>query len=245
MHPEHTVLLEEIRKCRGPPAMPPPGNDSFGSSGRVSYFVSVPDRRAIAKRWAQARRGSEPDEVLAVVESLLAGESFEERTLATFLLAYHGSARCAVRPEQAARWLDHLNGWAEVDGLCQSLFTADQLLSDWSQWAQTLERLADDRDRNKRRAALVLLTGPAKASADPRLRAAAFANIEALRAERDPLITKAVSWLLRALCQHHAEAVADYLDRRASELPAIAVREARTRLATGVKTQRRRRAAGA
>lgn len=220
--------------------MPPPGNDSFGSSGRISYSVSVPARRAIAKAWAQAHGGAEPGEVLGLVESLLGGESFEERTLATFLLAYHAPARRAVRPEQAARWLDSLNGWAEVDGLCQSLFNADQLLADWPTWEPTLAQLAGEPNANKRRASLVLLTGPVKGSDDPRLKAAAFANVDRLASERDPLITKAVSWLLRALCRHHRGAVADYLQRRGSELPAIAVRETRAVLATGVKTPRAR-----
>ncbi|MFC3077956.1 DNA alkylation repair protein [Phenylobacterium terrae] len=241
MHPEHARLLEEIRKAGRPPAMPPPGNDSFGSSGRVSYFVSVPGRRAIARGWAQARRQSEPQAVLAVVESLLDGESFEERTLATFLLAYHGPARGAVRPEQVESWLGRLNGWAEVDGLCQSLFPADQLLADWPAWRATLERLAGEPDPNKRRASLVLLTGPVKASDDPRLKTAAFGAIDRLGSERDPLIAKAVSWLLRALCQRHRAEVEAYLERHASRLTALAVRETRTKLATGVKTPRRPR----
>lgn len=240
MHPEHARLLEKIRKVGRPPTLPPPGNDSYGSSGRISYIVPVPQRRAIAKAWAQAQRRAEPAEVLAVVESLLTGESFEERTLATFLLAYHERARRAVRPGQVELWLGRLNGWAEVDGLCQSLFPADQLLADWPGWRSALERLAGDADSNKRRASLVLLTGPVKGDADERLKAAAFENIDHLRSERDPLITKAVSWLLRALCHHHGPAVAEYLASRAVELPAIAVREARTKLATGVKTPRRR-----
>ncbi|HEX2558945.1 DNA alkylation repair protein [Phenylobacterium sp.] len=241
MHPEHARLLEEIRKAGRPPTLPPPGNDSFGSSGRISYIVSVPQRRAIAKAWAQGRRRTEPAEALAVVESLLTGESFEERTLATFLLAYHAPARRAVRPQQVERWLGQLNGWAEVDGLCQSLFPADQLLADWPAWRSTLERLAGENDPNKRRASLVLLTGPVKGDEDERLKAAAFENVERLQGERDPLITKALSWLLRALCHRHGPAVADYLARRAGELPAIAVRETRTKLATGVKTPRRPR----
>lgn len=240
MHAEHERLLEEIRKAGRAPAMPPSGNDSYGSSGRISYLTSVPARRAIAKAWGRSHRESEPAEALAVVESLLGGDSFDERTLATLLLGYHVSARRDVRPDQAARWLDQLNGWAEVDGLCQSLFPAEQLLADWPAWRAMLTALADDPNRNRRRAALVLLTGPVKASADERLKAAAFANIERLGGERDPLIAKAVSWLLRALCTHHRDAVADLLERRSAALPAIAVRETRAKLATGVKTPRRR-----
>lgn len=209
----------------------------------MSYFLSVPERRAIAKAWAQAHRSTEPAEVLAVVESLLAGESFDERTLATFLLGYHAPARRAVTPGHISRWLGQLNGWAEVDGLCQSLFPAEQLLADWSTWKPMLEALAADANSSRRRAALVLLTGPVRSCGDERLKAAAFGNLERLRNERDPLITKAVSWLLRALCQQHPGEVVAYLESRAAELPAIAVRETRTKLTTGVKTPGRRRPA--
>lgn len=240
MHAEHERLLEEIRKAGRAPAMPPSGNDSYGGSGRISYLTSVPQRRSIGKAWAWSHRASQASEVLAVVESLLGGDSFDERTLAPLLLAYHAPARRAVRPDQAAGWLGQLNGWAEVDGLCQSLFPAEQLLDDWPMWSATLERLPGDPNPNKRRAALVLLTGPVKASPDDRLKAAAFANVERLSGDRDLLITKAVSWLLRALCARHRDAVAEHLARRAAALPAVALRETRAKLATGVKTPRHR-----
>jgi 3-methyladenine DNA glycosylase AlkD len=239
MHPEHGALREQIRSLGRPLARPTGENDSYGSSGRPFYFVSVPDRRAIARAWAARQRAAEPAEVFAVVDSLLAGESYEERSLASLLLAYHRRARRLARPDDVARWLSSLNGWAEVDGLCQSLFPAEQLLADWPAWRTSLQALAGDANPNKRRASLVLLTGPVKASADPRPAELAFEIIERLKGERDPLITKAVSWLLRALAERHGAAVAAYLEQAAASLPAIAVRETRTKLATGVKTPSR------
>jgi 3-methyladenine DNA glycosylase AlkD len=65
--------------------------------------------------------------------------------------------------------------------------------------------------------------------------------VERLKGERAILITKAVSWLLRALVDRHHEAVAVYVDANASSLPAIAVRETRTKLATGTKSGMSRR----
>ena len=80
----------------------------------------------------------------------------------------------------------------------------------------------------------MLLTGPARASADPRIRDLAFETIDRLKAEKPILITKAVSWLLRALAErHHKREVAAYLDVHAAALPAIAVRETRRKLQTG------------
>jgi 3-methyladenine DNA glycosylase AlkD len=119
------------------------------------------------------------------------------------------------------------------------------LAADWPAWARLVERLAGDRNINKRRAALVLLTAPTRRSDDPRFRDLALQVVERLKAERPILITKAVSWLLRSMAPRHAPVVADYLEANAASLPAIAVRETRVKLATGTKSGRSRRAAPA
>jgi 3-methyladenine DNA glycosylase AlkD len=91
---------------------------------------------------------------------------------------------------------------------------------------------------SRRRAALVLLTGPVAKRDDARLEQLAFDVIDRLAADRDPLITKAVSWLLRSLTKLHADAVADHLDANEARLAPIAVRETRTKLRTGTKSGR-------
>ncbi len=157
----HDRFRAELRALADPDWSPlPPMNDSYGSSGRPCYGVSVPDRRAMARRWVGEQKRAPAEAVLAVVESLLDGESHEERTLATLLLRYSKAARTAARPGDVDRWLDHLSGWAEVDSLCQNVFAADQLLADWPEWRALIERLSTDPNINKRRASVVLLTGP-------------------------------------------------------------------------------------
>ncbi len=86
----------------------------------------------------------------------------------------------------------------------------------------------------------MLLTGPVRQLSDDRLLELAIAVIDRASGERDPLVTKAVSWLLRALTTHHAETVAGYLDRRAADLTPLALRETRSKLATGTKRGRER-----
>jgi 3-methyladenine DNA glycosylase AlkD len=125
------------------------------------------------------------------------------------------------------------------------VFGASELLADWPAWAALIENLAGDANINKRRAALVLLTRPTRTSDDPRFCDLAFQVIERLKAERPILITKAVSWLLRSMTARHARAVEAYLATNAQTLPAIAVRETRAKLRTGVKSGRPRRAASA
>lgn len=245
MHPEHERLLTEIRALDRPPREGPPQRDSYGGSGHPFYSFGVPERRAIAKAWLASRRGTESAEVLAVLDSLFAGESHEEKTLPGFILAAHRAARRAVRAHDLDRWLGELNGWAEVDCLCQSVFTAEEMTADWPEWKALIERLAADPNINKRRAAMVLLNAPLRSSDDRRFRDLGLQVIDRLKGERDILITKAVSWLLRTMTLRHRAAVEDYLARESEHLPKIAVRETRVKLATGVKSGRRRRTIGA
>jgi 3-methyladenine DNA glycosylase AlkD len=236
MHMEHEKLLQQIRAAGCPPARGRPGEtDSYGGSGHLFYRVSVPARRSLAKHWLALHPDLSPAELLAVVSSLIAGASHEEKTLGPLLLGYCPSGRRGVGPAHVERWLEHLRGWAEVDALCQNVFSADELLADWRAWRSALTRMARDSNVHKRRASLVLLTGPTRYSADLRLRDAAFASIDRLRGERDILITKAISWLLRSMTTQHAAAVAAYIDANAQALPKIAVRETRTKLETGRK----------
>lgn len=95
--------------------------------------------------------------------------------------------------------------------------------------------LSRDRNINKRRAALVFLTGPVRYSDDERIVALAFEIIDTLKPERDIMITKAVSWLLRSMVQHHKRAVAAYIKENRNSLPAVAVRETSRKIATGRK----------
>ena len=140
-HPDHAELLGELRRAGDPPSREP-RNDSYGSSGHLYYFVRVPVRRAIARAWLARHRSTPAADVFALVESLFQGESHEEKTLAAILLAYHRGARGLAGPKHIERWLDQLSGWAEVDGLCQSTFSAEEVLGDWVKWRALIRRLA-------------------------------------------------------------------------------------------------------
>jgi 3-methyladenine DNA glycosylase AlkD len=241
MHPDHARLLAEIWTVAPPPREGPPERDSYGGSGHPYYRVGVPERRAIARAWIASRRGHDVAESLAVIDSLFAGDSHEEKTLPGLILAADRTMRHAVRPPDLERWLGELNGWAEIDCLCQSVFTAEDLTANWPAWRALIERLATDPNINKRRAAMVLLNAPVRGSDDPRFRDLALQVLDRLKGERDILITKAVSWLLRTMAARHRAAVEGYLAREADRLPKVAVRETRIKLATGTKSGRSQR----
>jgi 3-methyladenine DNA glycosylase AlkD len=240
MNAEHARLLAELRMRARPIPENWPTTDSYGGSGHLFYRIPVPERRAMARAWLAAHKSWTPDQIIPVIESLLAGESHEEKTMATLLLRYGARLRGGLDPNHLHRWLGQLNGWAEVDSLCQNLFAAEEMLADWPAWRALLDQLATDGDINRRRAALVLLTGPTHYSPDPRFRDQALITIDRLKAERDILITKAVSWLMRSMVTRHRAVVERLLAEDADLLPKVAVRETRIKLATGTKSGRNR-----
>jgi 3-methyladenine DNA glycosylase AlkD len=209
-------------------------NDSYAGSGHLYYDVSVPVRRTLAKKWLKEHRGIADAEFLAVVGSLFRGKSHEEKTLASILLSHHPSGRKAVGPRQLNPWLDQLVGWAEIDSLC-TIFTAEEILANRPEWERFVAALARHKNINKRRAALVFLTGPLRRSEDKKLAELGFRTVEVLKSERAILITKAVSWLLRSMVTHHRRAVAAYIKENHHSLPAVAVRETTRKMATGRK----------
>jgi 3-methyladenine DNA glycosylase AlkD len=234
MHSQHELLLARLKKHQRPSRAHTQANDSYLSSGHHYYDVSIPDLRALAKAWLKDNRSIAGGEFVAVLDGLYRGKSYEERVLASILLSYHRAGRATIATQKLDGWLDGLVGWAEVDALC-AWWPPDELLAAWPAWRRLIRALARDRNINKRRAALVLLTAPIRNSNDARLAALAFETIERLQPERDKMITKAVSWLLRSMTRHHKRAVAAYLKEERATLPAIAVREASRKIATGRK----------
>jgi 3-methyladenine DNA glycosylase AlkD len=234
LQPHHQVLLAGLKKHRRIRAHSQ-ANDSYLSSGHHYYDVSIPVLRTLAKSWLKRNKGIAGAEWFAVLNGLYSGKSYEEKVLASILLSYNRDGRRTVGPKQLDAWLDRLAGWAEIDSLCQSTFTTDEILGNWREWERFIRALSRDPNINKRRAALVFLTTPVRKSDDKRLAALAFEVIERLKPERDIIITKAVSWLLRSMVQHHKRAVAACIDANRRSLPAIAVRETTRKIATGRK----------
>jgi 3-methyladenine DNA glycosylase AlkD len=164
------------------------------------------------------------------------GKSSTEKLMAGILLDYAKTEHLALSPKIFDDWLDHLTGWAEVDVLCTGKFTIKALPTDSKAWAAQLKKFSKSRNISKRRASLVFLCSPLRYYKDEVLVSTAFANIEQLKSEKEILITKAISWLLRSMVKLYKKEVTEYIRDNKLTLPSIAVRETLKKIDTGKKT---------
>lgn len=209
-------------------------------TNKACYVIGAETEKRIMKEWIKQHPGITSSEYAEMLDRLYQGKSINEISLAGSLLRRLPKVRQTISPEHIDEWLNELHGWAEVDSLCQSCFTAEEILVDWKDWKKLLLKLASDQNVHKKRASLVLLTRAVRDSGDKQLADLAFANIERLKSNRDILITKAISWLLRDLIKHNRNRVEAYLREKGDTLPKIAVRETKTKLLTGRKTPPRK-----
>ncbi len=238
----HSGLLHQLKLRAG--QMPKSDIEKlqrYIGSNKACYAIGAKAERQIVKTWVSTHPKLTSSDYLELLESLYRGESVNEISIAGGLLKALPDVRKIVEPERVDGWLDNLRGWGEVDSLCQSKFSANEVLTNWTAWKRLLDKLASDGNINKKRASLVLLTKPVRDSADKRLATQAFSNIEKLKYHREILVTKAVSWLLRDLTKHHKQKVQEYLNRNEESLPKIAIRETKTKILTGKKTGPRKK----
>ncbi len=229
----HQELVDAIKQA-SKDSTPRTGDGYIGTRKPV-YPLSMPATRQVVREWIARHPDLAADEYAELLNSLAQGETSNEVGLIGDFLLLLPHLRRTLDPACLNLWLDHTEGWGEVDSICQNKFKADEILSRWGEWKKLLTAFAKSPNVHKRRASLVLLTMNVRKSDDPRLSALAFANIERLKSEKDILITKAVSWLLRDLTYLHRAEVEAYLAENEASLPRVAIRETRVKLATGRK----------
>ena len=234
MNPQHQSILLQFQSAEPGRGLTTQRPEHLGSA-RKWYGLKNDQRRGVMLDFCAAHKDFSFDDWLALIDSLYHGGSYEERCAPQPLLLKYPRYRRQLPLAQLDAWLGCLDGWAEVDSTCQTVFSAADLLADWDGWSALLRSLVADANVNKRRAALVLLTAPISQSADRRLLDLSLQLIDRLKAVKDKRITKAISWLLRKGIKQHRDSIAACLEGSADSLPSIALRETRKKLATGKK----------
>lgn len=215
--------------------------ERYIGTNKTFYAIGAETEKQIIKKWIKKHPDLAVPEYMELLGSLYQGESCNEISLAGGLLKSLPKLRRTIEPKYLDGWLNRVQGWGEVDSMCQSKFSATEVLTKWEKWKSLLTKLASDDNVHKRRASLVLLTKPVRDSEDTRLADLAFANINRLKLDREILVTKAISWLLRDLIKNHRQRVEKYLEENEDTLPRIAVRETRIKLLTGRKAPVRKK----
>lgn len=229
----HRQLLAKIKQGRREKGKRDPV--SYLGSDRVHYHLNSLAKRQIAKDWYRENKNISQKELISLLDSLYQANSYEEKTIASEILTLFKTYRSKVAQLRIDKWLTKLAGWAEIDALCQSTFEPQEFLDSWQTWGRLIDKFSKSKQISKRRASLVLLTKAVRKNPDKRFAKMAFRNIDRLKQEKDVLITKAISWLLRSLIIHHRSQVGAYLRQSETSLPKIAIRETKKKLETGKK----------
>jgi len=237
MNPLHKEILEQIQRNSGKPTQHT-FLDNYLGNHHPRYPISIPALRKIAKEWMKGHRTLPVSKFAPLLTSLIKGKSSTEKCMVGILLDYSTLEQLKFDPKLFNSWLNHLQGWAEVDSLCTGRYSDSEIISQWKSWKPLLSQFSKDNNIQKRRASLVLLCSPLHKSDDARLATMALQNIGKLKSEKEVLITKAISWVLRSMVKHHRPALEQFM-KLESGLPPIAVRETMRVLETGRKTSRK------
>jgi len=192
-------------------------------------------RDKILRTAAEELKKLDLEETIKILDELFSTDTFEDFNFAGKLLTKLPEVRKALKLSQIKKWVSHSNGWAECDSICQSLFHGEEISARWDEWQKAIIIFSKDKNIQIRRASLVLQVKPMRELNDQRLRKLAFETIEKLKVEKEVLITKAISWLLRELTRQDEAEVRKYLENNKSSLPTVAYREAMRKIITGKK----------
>jgi 3-methyladenine DNA glycosylase AlkD len=238
MNRHHSEILQLIQQASGKPTQHT-FLDGYLGNKNPRYAINAPRLRGIGKPWMREHRELSAHGFASLIGSLVKGNSSTEKVMAGILLDNATSEQKQFDPTLFHTWLDHLTGWAEIDSVCTGRYCDTEIPANLSVWKKILVTLSQSENINKRRASLVFLCSPISHSDDPKLAEIALKIIDKLKKEKEIIITRAISWLLRSMIRYHRGAMTSYLNANVSSLPAIAVRETKVKLKTGRKSTKK------
>jgi len=233
----HHQILQQIKKNSGK-GTAHTFLDSYLGNTHFRYPISAPVLRRIAKDWMNDHRDLSAGDFASLLTDLVESSSSTEKFMAGILLDYATADQRKFKPALFDRWLNHLEGWAEIDAVCTGRYSATEVVSQWNKWKPLLIKFSKSKNINKRRASIVFFCSPLSKVEDNVISKTALQIVDTLKSEREILITKAISWVLRSMIRYNREMVEIYLKENAASLPKISVRETRVKLETGKKTKK-------
>ena len=231
----HQQILHQIKKNAGK-STAHTFLDSYLGNSHFRYPISAPLLRRIAKEWMNDHRDLAAGDFASLLTALIEAASGTEKSMAGILLDYATPDQRKFKPALFDQWLDHLEGWAEIDALCTGRYSATEVVNQWNKWKPLLVKFSKSKNINKRRASIVFFCSPLSKVESKEISQTALEIVDTLKDEREVLITKAISWILRSMVRYNRKMVEIYLKENSASLPKIALRETLVKLETGKKS---------
>jgi 3-methyladenine DNA glycosylase AlkD len=204
-------------------------------TGRPFFGARVGDLRGTARQWLREHRDASPAQVAELADRLWNAGIREEQLVACFLLAGDPAALAATDPGRVGwTWTALLDNWETTDQLGMNVL-GPLVALDPDRRFGLLAAMAGDPNPWTRRIALVACTRLARTAAAAELWPRVAELLLILAPDREAALPKACSWVLRSWLEPCPDEVAAFVDTHRGRLPALAVRETRAKLATGVK----------
>lgn len=195
----------------------------------------TPHLRALRKAWSASLKPEIGPHIVAIGEALEAVSPQETKWLAYELIRHHKGAFAEVSEALVERFAIRAQSWYAVDALGTIL--TGRLWAEGRLPDALVDGWAGSDNRWLRRSALVATVGRNAIRPDPER---TFALCLRLADDRDDMVEKAVSWALRWLAQKDRAVVDAFWDAHVDRFRPRVRREVGHKLATGLKTPRRR-----
>ncbi|MBU0691347.1 DNA alkylation repair protein [bacterium] len=208
----------------------PPGGAAYLGTDIEFLNVRAPDMRKLARELCEDL----PAEWRNCAQALWEIKIFDVRNLAVELAVRHKKDFQKSDWNRFKPWLDESVGWAMIDRLTTDLYA--DLLDCFPDYAGKCLTWSKSKNLWLRRASLAVFCRPARKG---QFIEQSFANLKRLASDPDPMVYKAVSWLLRNLTKTNRRQVEAFLKDHESVLAKLVLREVRTKLETGKKNPKR------
>jgi 3-methyladenine DNA glycosylase AlkD len=219
--PDAEWITAQLRAA-GTPERAASAQNYLKSTG-VFSGTTVPAARAIITDWRRARPELTGLRLAELAAALWAGPVFECKLTAVILLTDRRALLAAADARLIESFLRTAGTWALVDGLAADVMGS--LVERAPELLATLDRWAADDDFWIRRSALLSLLVPLRRG-DPTHFARFGRYADAMLAEREFFIRKAIGWVLRETGKRQPDLVADWLAPRAGRASGVTMREA-------------------
>ncbi|MFW6283393.1 MAG: DNA alkylation repair protein [Minisyncoccales bacterium] len=231
MHKKHKEILKLVKEKAGTNKLKfNKKRANYGGYNDPEYGLSKPEKRKVVKEWKEKNKSISIEELINLIDSLFSGNSDDEKVIAAIMVEEHKKVKRAISPQKIEEWFNNLKGWKQVDSLCQSAFSAEDLLSNWKEWKETIINLSLSKNKNKKGASAVLLIRAVREKKDSRIANLAFKILNNLKQNKDKLVAKANSWLLREMIKNYKKEVEKFIKENKKVLPSLVTREVSNKL---------------